>query len=88
MMPMPNAAAATEQSANRQLRAFVFRVFVIGVMLGIGIGQIRMQHFHIAWEEMPGYRWRSIGWCVLSAMFLALDARGRWRKITLQYRTS
>jgi hypothetical protein len=82
MMPISSAAVATEKRDHPQLRGFIFRVFAVGLMLGIGIGQVRMQHFHIAWEEMPGYRWWSVGWCALSAVFLSLDARGRWRKLT------
>jgi hypothetical protein len=82
MMPMPKGATAWGKEPQRQMRPFVIRVFMSGVMLGMGIGEIRMQHFHIVWEEMPGYRWWSIGWCVLSAVFIALAARDRWRKIS------
>jgi hypothetical protein len=81
MMPMPKGATAWESEPRRQMRSFVIRVFMSGMMLGMGVGEIRFQHFHIVWEEMPNNRWWGVGWGVLAALSLALAARSQWRKI-------
>jgi hypothetical protein len=82
MIPMPKGATATEKEPRRQMRSFTIRVFMTGLMLGLGIGEIRFQHFHIVWEEMPSNRWWGVGWCVLAAVCGAVAARDYWRKIT------
>ncbi len=83
MMPMPKGSTAWEKEPGRQMRSFAIRVFMTGLMLGMGIGEIRFQHFHIVWEEMqiPTNRWWGVGGCVLSAVFMALAARNYWRKL-------
>jgi len=51
MMPMPKGSTAWEKEPRRQMRSFAIRVFMTGLMLGMGIGEIRFQHFHIVWRK-------------------------------------
>jgi hypothetical protein len=77
MMPMPKGSTAWEKEPRRQMRSFTIRVFMTGLMLGMGIGEIRFDHFHIVWAEMqvPANRWWGVGICVLAAV---LGAWGAW----------
>jgi hypothetical protein len=83
MMSMPKGSTAWEKEPRRQMRSFVIRVYFYGLMLGMGIGEIRFQNFHIVWEEMqiPTNRWWGVGWCVLAGVCGALAAWDHWRKI-------
>jgi hypothetical protein len=82
MMPMPKGATAWEKEPQRTMRSFVTRVFMSGLMLGLGIGEIRFDHFHIVWAEMqiPANRWWGVGGSVVCAVFMAWAARESWRK--------
>jgi hypothetical protein len=76
-MPMPKGTTAWEKEPQRKMRSFVIRVFASGLALGMGIGEIRFDHFHIVWTEMqvPANRWWGVGICVLAAV---LGAWGAW----------
>jgi hypothetical protein len=84
MMSMPKGVTALEKESQRKMRSVVILVFFSGLILGMGIGQIRFQHFHIVWEEMqiPANRWWAVGWDVLAGVCGALVAWIRWRKIS------
>jgi hypothetical protein len=80
---MPKGVTAWEKEPRRLMRSFVIRVFLVGFALGMGIGQIRFDHFHIVWAEMqlPANRWWGVGWCLLTAVVVALAAKDYWRKL-------
>ena len=82
-MSMPKGVTAWEKEPRRLMRSFVIRVFLVGFAVGMGTGEIRFDHFHIVWAEMqiPANRWWGVGGCLLNAVFMALAARGYWRKI-------
>ena len=46
---MPKGVTAWEKEPRRLMRSFVIRVFLVGFALGMGIGEIRFDHFHIVW---------------------------------------
>lgn len=82
-MSMPNSVTALEKEPPRLTRSFVFRVFLVGFSLGMGIGEIRFDHFHIVWAEMqiPANRWWGVGWLLVGAVAMAMSAMDYWRKI-------
>lgn len=80
---MPKGVTAWEKESRRLMRSFVIRVFLVGFALGMGIGEIRFDHFHIVWAEMqiPANRWWGVGWFLLTSVFMAPVARYYWHKI-------
>jgi hypothetical protein len=82
-MSIPKGVTAWEKEPRRLLRSFVTWVFLVGFALGMGIGEIRFDHFHIMWAEMqiPANRWWGVGGWLLTAALMGLAARDYWRRI-------
>jgi hypothetical protein len=80
---MPNGVTAWKKEPRRLMRSFVIRIFLVGFTLGMGIGEIRFEHFHIVWAEMqiPANRWWGVGAFLVGSVSMAVSAMDYWRKM-------
>ena len=83
MISMSKEFTALEREPRRIVRSFVISVFLAGLALGMGVGEIRFDNFRIVWAEMQVPANRCLGVCVwlFTAVLMAIAARDYWRKI-------
>ncbi len=80
---MPNGATAYKKEPWRLMRSFVIRIFLVGFTLGMSVGEIRFEHFHLVWSEMeiPANRWWGVGGFLVASVSIAVSAMDYWRKM-------